>query len=196
MATTHFHVSASPPCSSGVAALTNSHACSRNGLRDYEPNHAHLSLLRRVSGNPRARECPMSGVSGVIYLEVLRRGHAVGEGEGERVQGGLPPLFPIVPDPCPWGPLTASDQIQGLQGDLLGRECPRRSRARQYRECRDSIALVENSTWRISTSYARRGRELLPGGSPQFRDGGMGLAPLLPAPQRRPCRSRRSARCR
>ena len=35
----------------------------------------------------------MSGVSGVIYLEVLRRGHAVGEGEANAFRAG----FHLVP---------------------------------------------------------------------------------------------------
>ena len=41
-----------------------------------------------------ARVCPMNGVSGVHLLVGLRRRHAVGEGDGEGVQGWLPPHGP------------------------------------------------------------------------------------------------------
>ena len=65
--------------------------------------------------------CPMNGVSGVHLLEVLCCWHAVGEGDGERVQRGLPPHGPS----CLAGALgvqSAGDQVQALQRGLLGGE--------------------------------------------------------------------------
>jgi hypothetical protein len=86
-----------------------------------------------------------------IELEVLGGRHAVGEGDGERVEGWLPPHRPACLAGA-FGVQSPGDQIQRLDGGLLGRECPRTDTARRYLACRLSMALVENSTRRISTS--------------------------------------------
>src|SRR5450759_4650303 len=54
-------------------------------------------------------------------LSVLGRWHAVGEGDGERVQGWFPPYGP----PCLTGTFRVErpgDQVQALHRGLLGRE--------------------------------------------------------------------------
>lgn len=58
-----------------------------------------------------------------ILLEVLGGRHAVGEGDGERVQGGLPPHGPSCL-PGALGVHAAGDQVQRLERGLLGREVP------------------------------------------------------------------------
>ena len=58
-----------------------------------------------------------------ILLEVFGGRHAVGEGDGERVQRGLPPHGPSCL-PGAFGVHPAGDQVQRLQRGLLGGEVP------------------------------------------------------------------------
>jgi hypothetical protein len=48
-------------------------------------------------------DCPMNSVNGVSLLAFLGGRHAVGEGDGEGVQGWLRAAQPIASDRCPWG---------------------------------------------------------------------------------------------
>src|SRR3954464_11236131 len=54
-----------------------------------------------------------------IDLEVLGGRHAVGEGDGERVEGGLPPHRPSCLAGA-FGVQAAGDEVQRLDGGLLG----------------------------------------------------------------------------
>jgi hypothetical protein len=56
-----------------------------------------------------------------ILLEVLGGRHAVGEGDGEGVEGGLPPHGPSCL-PGALGVHAAGDQVPRLEGGLLGGE--------------------------------------------------------------------------
>ena len=85
------------------------------------------------------------------FLEVLRRGHAVGEGDGEGVQRWLPSCDPS----CLTGALGSMPRVtryRVLRAACSVGKCPRTVTARRYREFRLSIAFVLNRTRRISTS--------------------------------------------
>ncbi len=69
----------------------------------------------------RPRVCPFLGVTGIGFLQVLCCWHAVGEGDGEGVQGRLPPSDPsCLPEAL--GVQGPHDQVERLAGGLLGRE--------------------------------------------------------------------------
>ena len=81
-----------------------------------------------------------------IDLQVLGRGHAIGEGGGERAQCGLPPHCPA----CLRGAFGVHPRVTRysvVRSGLLGREVPRTDTARRYPACRDSIALVLNKAY-------------------------------------------------
>jgi hypothetical protein len=91
-----------------------------------------------------------NGVS-AVGLVGLGGGEPVAEGDGEGIQGGLPSHGP----PCPSGPggvKGAGDQVEALEGGLLGREVASGLDCPPVAALRDSMALVEQMTWRISMS--------------------------------------------
>src|SRR5829696_3255902 len=81
--------------------------------------------------------------------------------------------------PRPLGSSPRVTRYRHLSAACSVGKCPRAPTALRYLALRLSIALVENRTRRISTSYARNGVNCSHAAPPDLRNGGVGLAPLL-----------------
>ncbi len=111
-------------------------------------------------------------------LQVLRGRHPVGEGYGESIQGWLPPADPS----CLSGALGVrgpGDQVERLEGSLLGGKGPLAVTARRRRGSASRLRFVEQSNLADLHVVVQKRRELLPRTAPQPWDRRVGLAPLL-----------------
>ena len=94
------------------------------------------STAQRTPNRQRARVRQMMGVLAFIESEVLGRGHALGEGDGERVEGGsaarADPYSVVWPGPhpegrtyrwaCPTGPARPRQRMACNGGSILRKQ--------------------------------------------------------------------------